>query len=52
MLHAWIGGIAACSACLCIAEEGANKAIEIAFDALWCGVVALTTVVPWRRHRP
>jgi len=33
-----------CSAWLYVAEHGVNKAIENPFDALWWGVVTLTTV--------
>ena len=33
-----------CSPWLYVAEHGANKAIEQPFDALWWGVVTLTTV--------
>jgi hypothetical protein len=36
--------MAVCSAWLYIAEHGANNAIENPFDALWWGVVTLTTV--------
>jgi voltage-gated potassium channel len=36
--------MALCSAWLYIAEHGFNKAIESPFDALWWGVVTLTTV--------
>jgi hypothetical protein len=39
-----LGVMAVCSAWLYIAEHGANKAIDNPFDALWWGVVALTTV--------
>jgi hypothetical protein len=41
---AWLGVMAVCSAWLYIAEHGANKAVENPFDALWWGVVTLTTV--------
>jgi len=44
LLIAWLGVMAVCSAWLYIAEHGANKAIDNPFDALWWGVVTLTTV--------
>jgi voltage-gated potassium channel len=44
LLLAWIGVMAVCSAWLYIAEHGVNKAVENPFDALWWGVVTLTTV--------
>lgn len=44
LLFAWVGVMALCSAWLYIAEHGINKAIERPFDALWWGVVTLTTV--------
>ncbi len=44
LLLAWLGVMAVCSAWLYIAEHGANKAVENPFDALWWGVVTLTTV--------
>jgi voltage-gated potassium channel len=44
LLLAWIGVMALCSAWLYAAEHGVNKAIESPFDALWWGVVTLTTV--------
>jgi hypothetical protein len=36
--------LAVCSAWLYVAEHGINKAIDNPFDALWWGVVTLTTV--------
>jgi len=36
--------MALCSAWMYIAEHGLNKAVESPFDALWWGVVTLTTV--------
>ncbi len=36
--------MALCSAWMHIAEKGVNSAIQNPFDALWCGVVTLTTV--------
>jgi voltage-gated potassium channel len=44
LLLAWLGVMAICSAWLYVAENGMNKAIESPFDALWWGVVTLTTV--------
>jgi voltage-gated potassium channel len=40
----WLGVMVVCSAWLYIAEHGLNKAVENPFDALWWGVVTLTTV--------
>ena len=44
LLLAWLGVMAVCSAWLYIAEHGINKAIDSPLDALWWGVVTLTTV--------
>jgi voltage-gated potassium channel len=44
LLLAWFGVMAVCSAWLYIAEHGVNKAVNDPFDALWWGVVTLTTV--------
>jgi voltage-gated potassium channel len=44
LLFAWLGVMALCSAWLYIAEHGINKAVDSPFDALWWGVVTLTTV--------
>ena len=44
LLFAWLGVMAVCSAWLYIAEHGVNKAVDNPFDALWWGVVTLTTV--------
>jgi voltage-gated potassium channel len=44
LLLAWLGVMALCSAWMYIAEHGLNKAVESPFDALWWGVVTLTTV--------
>jgi voltage-gated potassium channel len=44
LLLAWLGVMALCSAWLYIAEHGINKAVDNPFDALWWGVVTLTTV--------
>jgi voltage-gated potassium channel Kch len=44
LLLAWLGVMALCSAWMYIAEHGLNQAVESPFDALWWGVVTLTTV--------
>jgi voltage-gated potassium channel len=44
LLFAWVGVMAVCSAWLYIAEHGINKTVDNPFDALWWGVVTLTTV--------
>ena len=44
LLLAWLGVMALCSAWMYIAEHGLNKAVDNPFDALWWGVVTLTTV--------
>jgi voltage-gated potassium channel len=44
LVLAWFGVMAVCSAWLYIAEHGVNKAVNDPFDALWWGVVTLTTV--------
>jgi voltage-gated potassium channel len=44
LLFAWLGVMALCSAWMYVAEHGLNKAIDNPFDALWWGVVTLTTV--------
>ncbi len=44
MLFAWLGVMAVCSTWLYVAEHGYNKALDQPFDALWWGVVTLTTV--------
>jgi voltage-gated potassium channel len=44
LLFGWLGVMVLCSAWLYIAEHGLNKTIESPFDALWWGVVTLTTV--------
>lgn len=44
LITAWLGVMVLCSAGLYIAENGVNKAIGSPFDALWWGVVTLTTV--------
>jgi voltage-gated potassium channel Kch len=44
LIAAWLGVMAVCSAAMYVAEKGANSAIANPFDALWWGVVTLTTV--------
>jgi hypothetical protein len=44
LLVCWLGVMALCSLWLHVAECGINKAIGNPFDALWWGVVTLTTV--------
>jgi voltage-gated potassium channel len=44
LIVAWLSVMALCSAWLYVAERGLNKAIDSPFDALWWGVVTLTTV--------
>jgi len=44
LLFAWLGVMAVCSTWLYVAEHGYNKALDQPFDALWWGVVTLTTV--------
>jgi voltage-gated potassium channel len=44
LITAWLGVMVVCSAALYIAENGVNKAISSPLDALWWGVVTLTTV--------
>jgi voltage-gated potassium channel len=44
LLFAWLGVMVVCSAWLYVAEHGINKAVDNPFDALWWGVVTLTTV--------
>jgi voltage-gated potassium channel len=44
LLFGWIGVMVLCSAWMYVAEHGVNKAIDNPFDALWWGVVTLTTV--------
>ncbi len=44
LLLVWLGVMVLCSAAMYVAEHGANNAIENPFDALWWGVVTLTTV--------
>jgi voltage-gated potassium channel len=44
LILAWLGVMVLCSAWLYIAEHGLNQAIDSPFDALWWGVVTLTTV--------
>jgi len=44
LLFGWLGVMVLCSVWLYIAEHGINKAVDSPFDALWWGVVTLTTV--------
>jgi len=44
LVSAWLGVMVICSAALYVAENGVNKAIGSPLDALWWGVVTLTTV--------
>jgi voltage-gated potassium channel len=44
LITAWLGVMVICSAGLYLAENGINKAITSPLDALWWGVVTLTTV--------
>lgn len=44
LIVAWLAVMAICSVALYAAEHGINKAIESPFDALWWGVVTLSTV--------
>lgn len=44
LITAWLGVMVICSAGLYIAENGVNKAVASPLDALWWGIVTLTTV--------
>lgn len=44
LITAWLGVMVICSAGLYIAENGVNQAIDSPLDALWWGIVTLTTV--------
>jgi voltage-gated potassium channel len=44
MVVAWLAVMAICSVALYAAEHGINRAIESPFDALWWGVVTISTV--------
>jgi voltage-gated potassium channel len=44
LFAAWAAVMVICSLALYAAENGANKAVESPLDALWWGVVTLTTV--------
>lgn len=44
LIVAWLTIMAICSIAMYAAEHGVNKAIDSPFDALWWGVVTLTTV--------
>lgn len=44
LITSWLGVMVICSAGLYIAENGINQAVTSPLDALWWGVVTLTTV--------
>jgi voltage-gated potassium channel len=44
LITAWLGVMVICSAALYVAERGVNDAITSPLDAIWWGVVTLTTV--------
>ena len=44
LVVAWLAVMVLCSFGLYVAEHGVNKAIESPFDALWWGVVTISTV--------
>jgi voltage-gated potassium channel len=44
LIVAWLGVMVVCSAALYVAEHGVNKAVDQPFDALWWGVVTLSTI--------
>lgn len=44
LVVAWLGVMVICSIGLYIAEKGVNAAVETPLDALWWGIVTLTTV--------
>jgi voltage-gated potassium channel len=44
LITAWLGVMVICSAALFVAERGVNDAINDPLDAIWWGVVTLTTV--------
>lgn len=44
MFAAWLAIMVVCSAALYVAEQGVNAAVENPLDALWWGIVTLTTV--------
>jgi voltage-gated potassium channel len=44
LVVAWLGVMVICSIGLYIAENGVNAAVATPFDALWWGIVTLTTV--------
>lgn len=44
LITAWLGVMVICSAALFVAERGVNDALNDPFDAIWWGVVTLTTV--------
>jgi voltage-gated potassium channel len=44
LIVAWLAVMVICSIALYAAENGVNKALESPFDALWWGIVTLSTV--------
>lgn len=44
LVVAWLGVMVICSVGLYVAENGVNAAVETPLDALWWGIVTLTTV--------
>ena len=44
LVVAWLGVMVICSIGLYVAENGVNAAVETRLDALWWGIVTLTTV--------
>jgi voltage-gated potassium channel len=44
LITAWLGVMVICSAALFVAERGVNDAMNDPLDAIWWGVVTLTTV--------
>ena len=44
LITAWLGVMVICSAALYLVERGVNEAITSPLDAIWWGVVTLTTV--------
>ena len=44
LIVAWLGVMVGCSAAVYVAEHGTSRLFDSPFDALWWGVVTLTTV--------
>ena len=44
LIFAWLGVMAICSGAMYAFEHGTNPAVQTPFDALWWGVITLTTV--------